>query len=368
MRKTVTVSEEKGFIYHSSFNKGHVQIPNMVNKCIGLSSDAKIFYSNILCHVYEKGQTVFPSIYRLAVAGNCTLNSAVNYVNELVDKGFVIKEQRGLGMNNVYHIKECHEVPLLHVSEMVWEVLSDLSHQYGWKKVIQAKDKFLKYLSSNAYRLQDVTADSESKEKLKVLLEHILKGGNVELSLLPKIINVQRKNVKRIESAPPQPPVVESIEEPELKSKPKKRPNKAVAGVGVDSRHWKVLNVSEWTSRQFKEYYYDKYLDTVGHPHPSNHVKHMGIINRVLKNLNNDKELLKRYIDAVFEIGYENLSIESFSSATRLGEIQTYLVNGTKPFYIKKKQQSFDNVEDVVVDVHQGLSQREKLNKLLGGD
>lgn len=365
MADKVALSEEKKFMYHDAFNKGHIQTPSMVETCIGLSNHAKTVYSNILNHIYEKGHSAFPSTYRLAVSCSCSINSVIAYIEELVDKGFISKESGGRGRSNHYHVKDCHEIPLLKVSEVFWKSMSSLVNLYGWKKMLPAKEKVLKYMDKQGYRLQDMETDSESEMQLTNLLKVVLKGGQIELGLLPKNMKFQK----------PQKEIVAAIE-----TKPSKVMDVQISGtkkdvspivsrnlsVGVDKNHWRLLDVEKWNIQQFKMYFYDKYIDIMGQPHPSNDKRHTGSLRNVLKNLDGNKELLKKYIDSYFEIGYDNLSLDYFSSATRLGEIQAFITNGAIPFYLKKKSRG-RIIKDFEKDNVPKANGKDVMNKLLGG-
>lgn len=354
MRGQVITSTEKQFLYHDSFNRGTVEVPSMVQACIGLSSQAKDVYANIYRHVFERGKSAFPSVYLLAMQCGCSVNSVTNYIQELHDKGLIEKVSQGRGKSNLYYIRDLHEVNLLHVSEMLYIIMHELKG-YGWDKLVQARNKMLKFMDKEGYSIEGVVVSDESKQMLKHLLITIMEGGALEVGLLPK-------NVKYI----PKTEVVE--QEPQVsKTQDDFKPKRTTALAGINKNHWRIKEVDDWEVAQFKEYYYDKYLDTLGHVHPRNERKHAGMIRRVLKNLEGDRHALKKYIDAVFEIGYDNLSLDLFSSSHRLSEIQSYIANGTKPFYIEKNK-SRDKTADVV-PVNQGNKlDKEGLDKLLRGD
>lgn len=358
MSDKIIISDEKQFVYRYSFNKGIIHTPSMVESCLGLSNDAKTVYSNILNHIYEKGYSAFPSTYKLAISCSCSVNSVVNYINELVDKGFIVKESRGRGRSNNYYVRDCNEVPLLRVSEMFWKCMSELTGIYGWKKMLVAKDKILKFMEDNGYRLQDMDTDETTKEQLTKLLKHVLEGGRLDVGLLPKSMKYQKPS-KPVEQT-------EHVQEVKEESKQEEKPKKRNVSVEIDKNHWRLLDISQWKVKQFKEYFYDKYLDLLGQPHPRNEKKHTGQLRRVLDNLNGDKELLKKYIDASFEIGYDNMTLDYFCSASRLGEIQTYLVNGKRPFYLEKNKSRSRIVNEPTEEVKRA-SGKDALNKLLGG-
>ncbi|UQZ45602.1 hypothetical protein C2H92_01975 [Bacillus halotolerans] len=51
------------------------------------------------------------------------------------------------------------------------------------------------------------------------------------------------------------------------------------------------MAVSNWGVEQFKEYYYDKYLDKTGHAHPRNIKKHTGMMRNVIRNTKTQRKI-----------------------------------------------------------------------------
>lgn len=355
MPDKVIISDEKQFVHRDAFNKGYVQIPSMVENCIGLSNHAKTVYSNILNHVYEKGHAAFPSTYRLAIACSCSVNSVINYINELVDKGFIEKESRGRGKSNFYYVREVHEVPLLRVSEMFWKCMSKLTHTYGWKDIMQAKEKILKFMGEIGYVLQDMETDEESMSQLTELLKYTMKGGTIEVGLLPKNMKFQ----KSVDKGPSKSNISTAHNGHKTKKTVRTVP------VGIKNNHWALMDLSEWGVEQFKEYYYDKYLNVTEQPHPRNIKKHTGIMRRLVNSVDGKNELLKQYIDSVFEIGYDNMTLD-YMSATRVGEIQTFISTGKRPFYLENKNPKERVVDDVLVKPT-NISSDDMLKRMLGG-
>lgn len=359
MSDKVKVSDEKQFMYRDSFNKGHIQTPSMVENCIGLSNHAKTIYSNILNHIFEKGHYAFPSTYKLAISSSCSVNSVVAYVSELVDKGLIDKESRGRGRSNHYHVRDVHEVPLLLVSEMFWKCMSKLTHVYGWKKILPAKDKILKFMEEYGYRLQDMETDDQATKQLTELLKHALKGGNLDVGLLPRNMKFQKPTQNTVTTP------AQGIEvKPQVKQSVK--PQRSVT-VGLKTNHWGLMDVSEWSVEQFKEFYYDTYLDKTGQPHPRNIKKHTGIMRRVVKSMEGKNELLKGYITSLFDIGYDNVTLDHLS-ANRLGEVQTFTLKGKKPFYLEKKEPKKREIDSLLVTPTETISSDDMLQRMLGGN
>lgn len=353
MSNKIVLSEEKQFMYHDSFNKGHIQTPSMIENCIGLSNHAKTVYSNILNHVFEKGHYAFPSTYKLAISSGCSVNSVINYVNELVECGLLYKESRGRGKSNHYHLKDVHEVPLLRVSEMFWRCMSKLTIAYGWKKILPGKDKILKFMSDNDYRLQDMETDEGTQAQLMELLKHTLKGGKLEVGLLPKNMKFQKPS-----TVAPTPTVAEATKDVVTEQR--------TVSLGVKTNHWSQMPSDEWGAEQFKEYYYDKYLDHTGQPHPRNIKRHTGQLRRIIKTMEGKHELLRGYIDNIFLIGYDNVTLDQLS-AHRIGELQSYILSGKKPFYLEKKEPKQRDTVSGVVAATGDISSDEMLKKMLGG-
>lgn len=364
MQSKVVLSEEKQFMYHDSFNKGHIQTPSMVENCLGVSNDAKTVYSNILNHVYEKGHYAFPSTYKLAISSGCSVNSVVTYISELVDKGFIYKESRGRGRSNHYHIRDVHEIPLLRVSEMFWKCMSKLTNVYGWKKLLPAKDQILNFMGVNKYRLQDMETDEITQKQLVELLKYVLKGGKLEVGLLPRNMKFQ----KLVEPVVPAPtPKQEVVEEEQFNATFVTRDPQRTVTLGLKNNHWALMSVFDWNVEQFKEYYYDKYLDNTGQPHPRNIKRHTGQLRRITKTMEGKNELLRGYIDTLFQIGYDNVTLDQLS-ANRIGEIQAFLLNGKKPFYLEKKEPKKRDVESGVTQTVEAISSEDMLKKMLGGN
>ncbi|MGG6449527.1 helix-turn-helix domain-containing protein [Pseudobacillus badius] len=360
MSSKVFISEEKQFVYRDSFNKGHIQTPSMVENCIGLSNDAKTVYSNILNHIYEKGHSAFPSTYKLAISCSCSVNSIVTYINELVDKGLVIKVPRGRGRSNEYYLRDCSEVPLLKVSEMFWRSMAGLVNLYGWRKLHPAKEKIISFMDSVGYRLQDMATDDETSKQLTALLKHVLKGGKLEVGLLPRNVKFGKQPEVEIST-----PGADNQNTSLSEKLPTKHTTTRSIAVGMDKNHWKLVDVDEWQVKQFKEYYYDKYLDVTGQPHPRNQKKHTGMVKRIMSNMEGKNELLREYMDTVFEIGYDNVTLDYLSS-NRIGEIQTYLVSGKRPFYLERQRPEAGN-ETLTVE-KTNMTSKELMDKLLGGN
>ncbi|MBU8576438.1 helix-turn-helix domain-containing protein [Bacillus pumilus] len=334
--------EEQHFIYRDSFNRGFVQLPSTVVNCIGLSAGAKSVYAAILNHVHTRGNYAFPSIDRLSIALGFSQNTCTKHIEELVQKGFIKRVRLGRGRSNQYSLMEISSIPLLRVSEEIWTAAAKWTTLYGWDDIHSAVIKLKDFLSSQKVPLHALAVGRGSHQSYSAIFEKLLKGDAIDMGMLPKSIQ-------------------NSVVPPKITNPPE---HIQVKG-NEDKTHWSVMPIEKWKVKQFREYYYSKYLDHMKASHHSNMKKHTGQMRRVLGMLS-DNNLLKQYIDAVFEIGYENVTLEYFSSTTRLGEIQNYLANGTKPFHIKNNE--IEKLGDIPAEgeARQRVDGVDALNKLLG--
>lgn len=331
MRDRVFLSSEKEFVFRSSYNRGYTQKARMIEHCLDLSPSAKVTYGIIASFVFEDGEYAFPSVGRIALALGCSERRAREYINELVEKGFIHKKRRGRGKTNNYYLVDLDDVPHLKVSEMVWQVLDKLNKEddIKWEHLYSCVDKFIRVLHDNNIQLGDIEVSDVSSRMLRELFLNLLKGGDIVMEYIRT-----RKH--------PNKPQQLSLFDTNTEEKYSKRVNLE------DKNHWSNRPVEKWTRTNFVEYFYYKYLKATGRPHSVTKTKHVGMIGNCLRRVNNDKELLKKYIDAFFEMGYEIPSLEVFSSSARFPEIELYLNEGKKPYYLKKKSKTSKMSEDEI--------------------
>lgn len=111
------------------------------------------------------------------------------------------------------------------------------------------------------------------------------------------------------------------------------------SNIPKDRNHWSARPVDKWSSKQFIEYFYDCYLNKAGLMHPRSERKHMSMMNRLVKAYDGDRTFVRNLIDIYFNMGYDLLGLEHFSSSARQTELQTFVRNGQKPFYLQKREQ-----------------------------
>lgn len=345
----IKVSSEKQFVYQDSFNRGHVQLPRMVVNCLCLSDTAKIAYGVISGHVFEHGKSAFPSVSRIALSCNCTKKTAIRYIDELVEKGFIVKERKGNGRTNDYYLVDVDMVAHLHVSEMFWRALNSAYKELDsdYEALYEAMDNLLKELKDKGVEFKSIPVNEETEEKIKQsLLQAVRKGSDSDMFKPPN----------RSKEKP-------EVAVPAESQKEIKKLGKELDGV---SRFSLPDDVEKWKNDHFVQYFYEKYIDATGKSHESARSKHRGIMGRIIRSLGNDKLKVKRYIDAFFEIGYEIPTLEWFGTSGRLTELDAYLKKGKKPFYLtaRQKKEQIKNAEQQ----NKGLSAESFLKRIKQSD
>jgi len=307
----ILLSPEKQFIHGDSFHRGFVQVPRMIVACIGLSAQAKVVYNYLSNYVYEHGRSAFPSVHRIAIACNMTTKSVVKYIRELVDKGFILKVRRGQGKSNDYYLKDAHEIHALRVSEMLWTALDSVIRRVPkckWDKLHEAFNYLIKTVEQKM-PLHNLNCSDESMKGIEDDLVAIIEGGAPTLAFIPRV-----------------------------KSKtPTAQPSVAPTNKKGKKEHYLKRDESTWGTDDFRDYFYRKYFDLTGSAHPVTDTVHRSIIVRALRQLDESKHELRKYIDAFFDIGYDNKSLEWFGTSGRLSEISLFIREGKRPFYIEKK-------------------------------
>jgi predicted transcriptional regulator len=339
----VTFSAEKQFIHGDSFNRGFVQVPRMIVNCIGLSAEAKAVFNSLSAYVYEHGRSAFPSIHRIAINTNLTGKSVVKYLAELCDLGFVEKSQRGRGLTNIYKLIDAHEVYLLHVSEMLHKALDGAVSRkktYTVEMVEEAKRAFEGAMTEQGLTYSDISHSDESREIIEEQFISIMEGGKPNLYKMP----IQQKSV------------------------PKTLSTSVPTDKGKLGRLDRMDNT--WGTDEFRQHFYDLYNKETGLSHDNVTLKHRGSITRILKQLDGDKFALRKAIEAFFSMGYDNKTLEWFSTSGRLAEIQTFIREGKKPFYLEPKKsnaavQKAEQAKEAKQE-SQGLDKNELLRRLRG--
>ncbi|ALA07276.1 hypothetical protein SECTIM467_152 [Brevibacillus phage SecTim467] len=336
----VKLSSEKQFVYHDSVNRGHVQLPRMIVHCLMLSATAKIAYGVISGYVFEHGKSAFPSMKRIARACGVTPKTATKYIDELVDKGFIIRERNGNGRTNTYYIVDADKIEHLHVSEMFWRVFNEVKKELEPKFYDDLDDKF------------------------DELLDCIMRKEGIEFKRLPVNSEMEAGLQKRL---------LDDVKEGSrpmlnLPNRGKKLPDTIENVLGDDALNGKGKfllpdDVDRWTNNHFVTYFYRRYLSLVGKPHEEARAKHRGMLGRVIRNLSDSKTKARQYIDTFFQMGYESPSIEIFSTTGRMTEIETYLSEGKKPYYLQAKEKK--EMVETAEQENKGMSAEAFLKRIM---
>jgi predicted transcriptional regulator len=349
----VLVNSEKQFVYRDSVNRGHVQLPRMMIHCINLTDTAKIVYGIISGFIYESGRSAFPSVSRIAMSSNCTNKTAIKYINELVEKGFIVKERSGNRRTNNYYMIDADKVKHLHVSEMFHRAVNEVYNEIEvclYDNVRDALLTILEKIEEDGMEFRDIPVDAETQEHLKqALLKEIKKVGDI-------MFKTPNRGKKIPDSAAPTP-----VAETPL-GDPAKKAGESVKGITKKSL---PDELEKWKQGNFVQHFYKKYLDSTGKHHDDARSKHGGMVGVVLRKCDGDKVLLKKLIDTFFEIGYDNPTLENFCTSGRKAEIELYIEKGKKPYYLtaQEKKAKVEQAEQV----NQGMSAEAFLNRIRQG-
>ncbi|MFF2889510.1 helix-turn-helix domain-containing protein [Paenibacillus sp. NPDC057967] len=356
-RGRVIVSSEKQFIYRDSENRGHVQLPNMVISCLELSDTAKIAYGVISKYVFENGREAFPAVSRIAMACNCTKKTAIKYIDELCEKGFILKERNGNRRTNTYYLMDVDKVDHLHVSEMFWRAVNDVYKAVEVCHYEEAYESFVKMLDKLkaegvVFKEIPVCRDTETQIR-EALLNRVKKDSNY--LFYPPIRGKTKPDTERQQAlnANPKNALGSSI-------------GKAGNFLGGVSRYNLPDEVDKWKNDHFVTYFYEKYIDTTGNTHEAARSKHRGMIGRIIKNAEGNKEQVKRNIDAFFEMGYDLHTMERFCTSGRAAEIELYIKTGKKPFHITTQDNK--SMVEFAVQQNKGMSSEDFLKRIKGGN
>lgn len=351
----VIVSNEEQFIYHNSENRGHVQLPRMLVNCLNLSGTAKIAYGVISGYVFEHGRQAFPSVSRIAMACNCSKKTAIKYIDELVNNGFIIKERNGNRKTNTYYIVDIDKIAHLHVSEMFWRAINYVYKEVEtchYEDVHSSLMNFLEKIEGEGIVFNEIPVSRETEEQIKEsLLNRVKKNGYNVLEPL------------KFE--------VKSLETPTNLEVAVKLQNNRDSAAGTmssffsESNRYKLPgNIVSWSNDHFVTYFYDKHIDLTGSTHESNRCKHRITMGRIVKNTGGNKEKVKRHIDAFFEMGYELLTIEWFCALGRTTEIDLFITTGKRPFEVTNHTQK-EFVEPAFQE-ERGMSPDDFLRRIKG--
>lgn len=233
----VLKNTEENFVYNYGSNKGFTKVSHKVSRCFFLSSEAKQLYVNIRSYAYGDKRSCFPSQASLMAELNWSQPTLTKFLNELRTKKLVATEFKGVGKTLDYIINELCNVPVIIHSEIVW----------GIKPTdIPLIEKYFKAVS--LYRKTDLCNEVNNSndpevytEKIKSWFERILREEDVE------------KETKHIRYVP----VVEGIKNESPEGKKRK----------VGKIPFKDLDVTEWTSKHFCNYFEYLYKEHKGTPY-----------------------------------------------------------------------------------------------------
>ncbi|WP_315792911.1 helix-turn-helix domain-containing protein [Paenibacillus sp. BIC5C1] len=353
----VIVSSEKQFVYRDSENRGHVQLPNMVVSCLELSDTSKIAYGVISKYVFENGREAFPAVSRIAMACNCTKKTAIKYIDELCEKGFILKERNGNRKTNSYYLMDIDKIDHLHVSEMFWWTVNSVYKEVEvclYEDVYECFIKMLEKLNKEGIIFREIPVDAETESHIReTLLSRVKKEGD-DMFNPP----YARKAKPDISDQPATKEVMRNV----LGGTVEKAGN---LGEGK-SRFSLPDDIDRWKNDNFVQYFYEKFIDATGRTHETARSKHRGMIGRLLKKVDGNKALIKLRINAFFEIGYDNQSLEWFCTSGRAAEIDLFVEKGKKPFYIAAQEKK--EMVETTVQTKSGMSAEDFLKRIKGGN
>ncbi|MFF2912377.1 helix-turn-helix domain-containing protein [Paenibacillus sp. NPDC057934] len=353
----VVVSTEKQFVYQDSVNRGHVQLPRMVVHSLNLSGTAKIAYGVISGYVFEQGRSAFPSISRIAMACNCSKKTAIKYVDELVEKGFIQKERNGNGRTNTYYLVDIDKIPHLHVSEMFWRAVNKVNREIKtclYENVYDCIMDLISKINYSGTKFRDISVNDKTELGLKeTLLEMVNKDS--EDTFKPQNYVSEEPNML----FPPQQSTTTSVL---LAGDPKK-----VGDVlGGRSRYCLPDDVTKWKNDNFVQYFYEKFINATDKTHEVARNKHRGMVERILKNQGGDKTKVKHLIDSFFEMKYDPQSLEVFCTSGRIVEIELFIEKGKRPYYLVAKDKKIRVSEEKRENY--GISAKEFLERIKQSD
>jgi predicted transcriptional regulator len=356
-RGQVVVSSEKQFIYRDSENKGHVQLPNMVIACLDLSDTSKIAYGNISKYVFENGREAFPAVSRIAMACNCTKKTAIKYIDELCDKGFILKERNGNRKTNTYYLVDVDKIDHLHVSEMFWRAVNAVYKEVEvclYEEVYNCFMKMLEKLNVEGIVFREIPVNAETEAHIReTLLSRVKKDGD-------DMFNPPNRGKAKPKTSDQ--PATKETTNISLGGSPEKAGNI----LGGTSRFGLPDDVEKWKNDNFVQFFYEQFITATGRTHEAARSKHRGMVGRIIKNADGDKALVKKRIEAFFQIGYDNQSLEWFCTSGRAAEIDLFIEQGKKPFYIAAQEKK--EMIETAVQSKSGMSADDFLKRIKGGN
>lgn len=348
----VIVSSEKQFVYHDSTNRGHVQLPRMLINCLKLSATAKIVYGVISGYVYEQGRKAFPSTSRIAMYAGISKKTAIKYIDELVDKGFILKKRHGNRRTNDYYLLDADKVNHLKVSEMFHSAFKTAlqgTPDSGTEGLFILMDEILGSIEDLDFK--EVPVDEKTEQ-----------------ALIATLVREAREDEDKGMFKPPN----KSAPIPEAGVENSGKPlggsvKKAGLAVSAGITRGQEEDVTLWKTDRFLDHFYGLFARATGRSHEVSKSKHRGMMARFVRNFEDDRPMAKKYIEAFFEIGYDNQSLEMFSTSGRMEELSIYLQTGKKPFYLDNNKKKKPSAAEVPEQSTSYMSPEDFLQRIKGG-
>ncbi|GAS81976.1 helix-turn-helix domain-containing protein [Paenibacillus amylolyticus] len=354
-KEPVILSKERECIYQDSGNRGHIQIPNMVISCLDLSDTSKIAYGVISKYVCENGREAFPAVSRIAMACNCTKKTAIKYIKELCDKKFILKDRNGNRKTNTYYLMSIDKIEHLHVSEMFWRAVNEVYKNVEaclYEEVYKSFMKMLEKIIAEEIVFREIPVNVETESYIR---ETLLKGIMKDDDGMFKSLNLEKLKPKMYNE-----PIVKEIKGNHTNGTIKH------GDILMDSNRFVLPDdVEKWNMDNFVQYFYEQFISSTGSTHESARSKHRGMFRRIIDKTNDNKIMVKKRIQAFFQIGYDNQSVEWFCTSGRAVEIDLFITQGKKPFYISTKENK--STTETQLQIKSGMTADDFLKRIKGG-
>ncbi|WP_053061559.1 helix-turn-helix domain-containing protein [Paenibacillus sp. VT-400] len=355
-KEPVILSKERECIYQDSGNRGHIQIPNMVISCLDLSDTSKIAYGVISKYVCENGREAFPAVSRIAMACNCTKKTVIKYIKELCDKKFILKDRNGNRKTNTYYLMSIDKIEHLHVSEMFWRAVNEVYKNVEaclYEEVYNSFIKMLENIVAEGIVFREIPVNVETEGYIR---ETLLKGILKNADGMYKPLDLEKVKPK-------------TFDQPMMKNTTDKFLNGTIKiheTILMDTNRFVLPDdVEKWNMDNFVQYFYEQFINATGRTHESTRSKHRGMFRRIVDKTNNDKILVKKRIQAFFQIGYDNQSLEWFCTSGRAVEIDLFITQGKRPFYIITKEKK--STTETQLQIKSGMTADDFLKRIKGG-
>jgi hypothetical protein len=299
--------QQESFMMHYGENKGFSMIPNKVTDCMFLSLGAKQLYTCLKAYAWEK-QECHPSQATLRGKLRCSRQTLLNYLKELVDKGFIIIEKGSANSVDTYHLIELHRIPMLRHSEMVHSL-----KPVGTEQVDEFYRAVAEYEKTDLYKsLNSCTKPEHYMTTLAQWFSDFASSEQMESEELVEEPLPAEPPRRQLNVKPSKSQEVDKVADVDKVSKPKKKK--------VD------LNdpVLTWNCHYFMKYFEQLYVAKYKTPYFTERWDLRSLSVAIEKRGNN--ELLKAMMDIYFEHG------EAFSKHYVSGFCGTYVQNSITAF------------------------------------